>query len=315
MMEDQMKENATLKEENETLKNNYGILLDKYNDMVRRVSKLESTATPSEPPKESDRPAEISEVKGEALNIIDSIRRLQDAWSRADARMERHTTRLDDQDQYGKKNSLIINKLEDIPAKTYGLAFSKYVLNKLQQLLPSIADKIRIEDIDVSHPLPNTKKNKTRVIVKFVRRDIKNLVFFAKRELKNCPLKVTITEHLSQYNLWLLEKAREMVPFRDTWTSQCVVYALVHGKKVSIKGTNDLDFIYDKINNYSKTSNASSSTIDKDNSAAATTSLFNNNSKSSNDIGVANKDLAAHSERNAVIDAVKNISAPHKENV
>ena len=122
-----------------------------------------------------------------------------------------------------------------------------YVLGKLQSLLPSIADKIRLEDIDVSHPLPPTKKKRSRVIVKFVRRDIKNLVFFAKRELKMSPQKITITEHLSKYNLWLLERVREMVPFKDTWSSQCVVYALVRGTKVAIKGEKDLNYVQQKL--------------------------------------------------------------------
>ena len=103
------------------LKNNHGELLTKFNCMVNRLDKLEESRS-AEPAKhvsnrsESD---EISQAKGEVLNVIDSIKKqLQDAWSNADVRMDRHSERMDDQDQYSKKNSLIVYSLDDIPKKT-----------------------------------------------------------------------------------------------------------------------------------------------------------------------------------------------------
>ena len=116
-----IKENNELKKENATLKNNHGELLTKFNCMVNRLDKLEESRS-AEPAKqhvsnrsESD---EISQAKGEVLNVIDSIKQLQDAWSNADVRMDRHSERMDDQDQYSKKNSLIVYSLDDIPKKT-----------------------------------------------------------------------------------------------------------------------------------------------------------------------------------------------------
>ena len=100
-----IKENNELKKENATLKNNHGELLTKFNCMVNRLDKLEESRS-AEPAKhvsnrsESD---EISQAKGEVLNVIDSIKQLQDAWSNADVRMDRHSERMDDQDQYSKK--------------------------------------------------------------------------------------------------------------------------------------------------------------------------------------------------------------------
>ena len=103
-----IKENAELKKENATLKNNHDELLIKFNGMVNRLDKLEEDRflEPEKQPvsgrSDSD---QISQAKGEALSVIDSIKQLQDAWSNADARMDRHSERMDDQDQYGKKKT------------------------------------------------------------------------------------------------------------------------------------------------------------------------------------------------------------------
>ena len=223
--------------------------MNKFNDVIGRLSKLEEGTHPENPPKH---PAysddSVSKTLGDALNAADSIRQLQEGWSKSETRLDNHYySSIDKQEQYTMKNSLIAFNLDDIPKKTYGLQFSKYVLAKLKTLLPSIANQLKLEDIDVSHPLPLTSKGKTRVIIKFVRRDVKNLVFYAKRELKNSPLKVTITEQLSKHNLWLLGEVRKMVSFKDTWTSQCVVFALVKGEKVAIKGQGDLKYVHQKV--------------------------------------------------------------------
>ena len=152
-------ENAALKQENSTLKSNHQELLRKFDNVYDRLTKLEEDG-PSTQPVNNTKSDEISNLKSETLSVADSIRNLQNGWSRADERINIHDSRLDDQDQYLRMNSLIMLKLDDIPKKTYGLDFSEYALRKLKQLLPSIANKIKIEDIDVSHPLPPTKDKK-----------------------------------------------------------------------------------------------------------------------------------------------------------
>ena len=134
----------------------------------------------------------------------------------------------------------------------------------MKELFPSIADRIKLEDIDVSHPLP-TKGTKSCVIVKFVRRDIKNLVFFEKKNLKNSPLKLSITEHLTARNLWYLDEARKIVGFKNAWSSQCVVYALVNQKKVAIRSSKDLNYVFNasKKSNYQTETTSNPSTVAK----------------------------------------------------
>ena len=166
-------------------------------------------------------------------------------WSNVEDKLKNFSHRLNDLDQYMKKNTLKILGLTDIPSKTHGLAFSEYVLRKLKELLPSISDKLRLEDIDVSHPLPTkSKTSKTCIIVKFVRRDIKNLIFFKKRELKLSSPKIVIIEHLTAENRWYLDEARRIVGYKNAWSSQCIVYALTNGRKCAIRSIQDLDDIY-----------------------------------------------------------------------
>ena len=92
--------------------------------------------------------------------------------------LDKFSRRLNDIDQYLRKNSLLLHGLLDLPVKTYGLQFSEYIINKLKQLLPTIADKLKVEDIDVSHPLRTKSNRKSCVIIKFVRRDIKKSDIF-----------------------------------------------------------------------------------------------------------------------------------------
>ena len=249
------KEKDELRRQYDELHTNYNILQSNYEAMVKRISQIEAQKSPSTDPdpipsKSYSNPSskkafsnEISQMKGDALNACGQIADLQDVWSRVESKLDNLSVRLDNVEQHMRKNTLFVHGLDDIPKKTYGIAFSEYVINKLKELLPSIADQLNVKDVDVSHPLPTRNNKKTCVIVKFVRRDIKNLIFFKKRELKNCRLKIAITEHLTGKNLWYLDEARSIVGYNNAWSSQCVVYALVNGKKVAIKSSRDLNYI------------------------------------------------------------------------
>ena len=263
-LESQIRKNKELQAQYDALHSKYNSLEANYETMIKRLSAIEAqtqiapTATAqSSSLSTSDKnilatdtsvPAksfieEISAMKGDAMNASASISELQQVWSHVDSKLQEFSYRINEIDQYMRKNSLFIKGLKDIPKKTYGLKFSIYIIEKLKELLPTIADSLRVEEIDVSHPLPTRGKSTSCVIVKFVRRDIRNLVFYEKRELKNHPLKISITEHLTSQNLWYIEEARKLVGFKNAWSSQCIVYALVNGQKIAIKSPKDLDYV------------------------------------------------------------------------
>ena len=256
-------ENRALHERNNTLASNYDKLQGNFDELYKRLGVLEAQPQPSTENDEKDpeissvdpvtatkqRLDEIAHMKNEALNASASIKDLRCVWYDVDSRISKNTKTIDDVQngtrdlqQWTRMNSLLWRGLNDVPKKTYGLNFSRYMLKKIKSLLPAIADQVKLEDIDVSHPLPSDSKGKSCVIIRFVRRDIRNLVFYAKSALKRS--KVTITEHLSKHNLWLLDEVRKMVSFRNTWTSQCVVFALVNNVRYAVKCEKDLDDIY-----------------------------------------------------------------------
>ena len=267
-LQKQIEENRRLQDQYDVLHQNYDILQKNYSEMVKRLAKIENHLPMSDDDK--NLPAgseeavsdtliknEISTMKSDAMNASLSITQLQNLWSYVDNTLESYNDRLENILQYMKRDSLIIKGLKDIPQKTYGLEFSKYVLGKLKELLPTIADKINIGDISVAHPLPTKNKTNPVVIVKFTRRDIKNLVFFEKRELKNSSPKVSLAEHLTKRNLWLMGEARNMVGWKNVWSSQCTVFALVNGQKVAIKNNKDLNYLFQQSEKNKRSSFAS----------------------------------------------------------
>ena len=257
-------ENEVLKSENNLLKEQFQALKDSNAEVLKRLTALEQQSNQQKAPPSPDSNVarsrsnpvmqasqssdDIAGIKRDVFAANASITDIQNGWSKATVRLDDHEEKLHHQHQYSCLNSLKIIGLLDIPSKTYGLAFSEYVLKKLKSFFPNIADKLRIEDIDTSHPMSSARDKKSCVIVKWNRRDIRNLVFFEKRELKKQPNKVIIVEHLSPTNLWYLNEARKCVGFHNVWSSQCVVYALVNKKKVAVKCYRDLMYVY---NNYS----------------------------------------------------------------
>ena len=264
-IESQKQENEALQRKYNQLNDNYNVLQSDYNKMVERLTVLEKqTPVPDENKSSCTTPLptltnEVSSMKNDALKNSQSISELQDFFSYVDNKLAAYTIRLDEIEQYMRLYALLIHGLDDVPVKTYGVEFSEYVLKKLQSLLPSIANKLKLEDIDVSHPLPTKKKS--IVIVKFVRRDIRNMIFYGKRELKNSRSKVSITEHLTKRNLWLMDEAKKIVGYKNVWSSQCTVFALVNGHKIKVKNSNDLSYVHQSLH---KVAHARNTSVDAD---------------------------------------------------
>ena len=204
------------------------------------------------------------------------------------------------------QNSLLVIGLLDIPEKTYGLAFTKYAVKKLRELLPAIANQLKCEDVDCSHPTSSERGKKSCIIIKFVRRDIRNLVFYQKRDLKNLSHRVTIVEHLNGRNLWFLSQVRKAVGFRNAWTSQCVVYALLGQDKVAVTSYRGLSYVESEAVKYYRRPISS-------NQSASSQPLPNNSDSQSplpkEQSGLPNHRVASLPDRNEVIEAVSKISS------
>ena len=324
----QIQDNEELQAKYDALHLNYNKLQSNYDNLVDRITQIEQSQSHHHPPEtandmnsllagnkgknaapltDSHKPLirnEISEMKADAINASTSISELQRVWSYVDSKLHGINDRLDALEQYLRLNSLLIHGLDDIPRKCFGLEFSKYVMKKLKELLPTIAHLLNDEDISVSHPLPTKHKSKTVVIVKFVRRDIRNLIFYEKREIKKRSSTISITEHLTSYNSWLMDEARKFVGFRNVWSSQCTVVALVNGRKVRIKNGNDLNHIYQQ----SQGKRASSSYADAASAVAGKITDAASSDAGSSDVGKippsTNKSAVYSDPRNTNTDSI-----------
>ena len=115
---------------------------------------------------------------------------------------------MDKLEQYSRSNCLIFHGCTDAPERNDYEAFENHVINKLNSKL-NLPTDLRNSDAAICHSLPS-RSNKKPVIIKSVRRSMRNMVFFNKKKLKSnddAGIKLSITECLTQRRLKLMEES------------------------------------------------------------------------------------------------------------
>ena len=142
---------------------------------------------------------------------------------------------LDDLEQYGCRNCLIVHGCTDQPVGGKYPVFESYVTNKLNSEL-DLEYKIKSTDIDIYHILPSRKGCPPPIIIKFVRRSVRNLVFYNKKKLKKSQEKLSITESLTNRRLLLVMEVKKAFGFNNVWTNNGMVYCFykIKGKYLRI---------------------------------------------------------------------------------
>ena len=132
---------------------------------------------------------------------------------------------LDDLEQYGRRNCLIPHGSQNVPTDRNYFGFQNFVINKLNTRL-KLDYKIKPLDIDTRHVLSCRNNRPPPIIVMFVRRSIRDLVYSNKKKLKddNNPEKISITESLTRRRLRLVKNAKDEFGFRNVWTNNGIVY-------------------------------------------------------------------------------------------
>ena len=103
--------------------------------------------------------------------------------------------------------NLLIHNVTDMPVNysngkvIKGLRFSNWVAGKLNSLFPSLPIRITAEEISVSHPLrlKNKLSKQNVIVVRFVRRDVRNEIFYSKSQLKGTGITISQSAPLSFY--------------------------------------------------------------------------------------------------------------------
>ena len=155
--------------------------------------------------------------------------------------VEKQEQYLDDLEQYGRSNCLILHG-SNIDHRISSMDVEKYVLNILNTRI-NLPTSVSDSDIDICHPLPS-KTNKKPIIIKFVRRSIRNMIYSYKKNLKtlNGP-KLLITESLTKKKLKIVEEARKVFGFGNVWSMKGIVCCSFKGKKQAIIKLSDISKI------------------------------------------------------------------------
>ena len=87
----------------------------------------------------------------------------------------------------------------------------------------SLGRLLTVGDIDTSHPLQaRSGGNKPMVIIKFVRRDVRNDILQRRKLMKRYG--VNATEQLTEENIILFKKVQDFAGTENTWTDQAVIF-------------------------------------------------------------------------------------------
>ena len=152
---------------------------------------------------------------------------------------------LDDLEQYGCRNCLIVHGCSDQPVGGKYPVFESYVTNMLNSEL-DLEYQIRSTDIDICHVLPSRKGRPPPIIIKFVRRSVRNLVFYNKKKLKKSQEKLSITESLTKRRLLLVMEAKKAFRFNNVWTNNGIVYCFYKEKRLVLKDFGDINKLITK---------------------------------------------------------------------
>ena len=240
----------TIATTHDDLQQNYNALKDRYDVMAKRLEEIEAQNNAQKSDNkldnkpdnklELDDSEEITQMKNEAKTHSACIDEIQNNLNFLNLNFSKITDEVEDINQYLRLNSLLVHGWKNIPKGKHGIEFTEYVLNELIKLFPQHAKYLTPGVIDTSHPLPTRSNKKSVVIIKFVQRDIRNLLFFDKRELKGNKDGIVITEHLTQRNLSLLRQTRDLFGYKNAWSSKCKIYVSYGGRKYAVKNPSDL---------------------------------------------------------------------------
>ena len=137
---------------------------------------------------------ELLEELSQSINVIKATTK------NLAKQIEKKEKRMDDLEQYGRSNCFILHVCVNLPKESAGyVTFENFVLDTLNSRL-KFAHPIRNGDIDICRVMPS-RKRKNPIIIKFVRRFVRNQVFNSKsllKAIKELDSKLAITEYLTR---------------------------------------------------------------------------------------------------------------------
>ena len=200
-------------------------------------------------PTDSSVPASFSDATSAQGLLLDDLNKmvatLKISVEQLADQIYQNQRHLDDLEQYSRSNCLILHGCTNLPEKkASNLDFENFVLKTLNSRI-KLSQPIINTDIDICHVLPS-RKAKNPIIIKFVRRTVRNLVFANKSQLKaakNSDPKLSLTESLTKRRFQLLAKSQEAFRFQNVWTLKGNIYCYFEGKRHYIDDFGDISKI------------------------------------------------------------------------
>lgn len=141
--------------------------------------------------------------------------------------------------QYSQLNNILIHGFPSVP-NFYGIDFIYSIVDKMNELFPSLPGPILPCQIDDAHPLrTRNRSSKKVVIVRFSNRWMKDILMKCRHDLEGTGL--MLTEHLTDFTQKLRSDTAKIVGAVNTSVHKTRVYAKCNGKFTPIKSQKDLD--------------------------------------------------------------------------
>lgn len=161
------------------------------------------------------------EIQNEIKVINEKVKSLEDKLM----------DRIDSLEQYSRINNLRIFGLPEIPDENANEAVIEFCREKLDVALTN-------NDIVFCHRLHGKNDQPRPILIKFVRRDVKWLVYSNKKKLKRS--RIMIREDLTMLRLQLLKEATNKFGPNKVWTSNTRIFAECNKKTFKIEKLSDI---------------------------------------------------------------------------
>lgn len=141
----------------------------------------------------------IADEKEEKNKLVDQIQKVNEAAEE----------RINDQEQYGRRNNLRINGIEEEEADETADITTRKIVNKLNGRIQDL--NLEISDIDIAHRLGQKRRGSCRpIIVKFLSRLKRDRVIRNRKLFKGT--NIYINEDLTRLNQLVLACVRKKMP-------------------------------------------------------------------------------------------------------
>ena len=147
-------------------------------------------------------------------------------------------TSLDDLEQYGRRNCLILHGFSKASLPNPHTNYWGFLDKVLSTINHHLDLDIHPNFIDIAHPLRAASNGKIPIIIKFLRRCDRNLVFQRKKMLAHSGL--AITESLTKKKLALLTEPQALLGKENAWSHNGIIYCKVNSKREAVKSQAEL---------------------------------------------------------------------------